>query len=192
LEEAKNLFLDVVAGFERIYGSNHPDTLIASTSLAIVLSKLGDETAAELLCRVVETSTQVLGQDHEDTFSRINTLAVIYERQGRLEDAELFRKQCMERNLRILGPDRAETLVEMAKLVSLYQKMEKWKELKDISSQMATITAKFSRKHPETLLCLGKQTSACTNLGELKEAESLYMEVVEARIELLGQSMILL
>ena len=60
-------------------------------------------------------------------------------------------------------------------------------ELKDISSQMATITeAKFGRKHPETLLCLGKQASACTHLGELNEAESLYMEVVEARIELLG------
>jgi tetratricopeptide (TPR) repeat protein len=59
-----------------ILGERHPDTIRASSNLAVTYSALGRHREAEQLAQDVLTlRTQVLGETHPDTLSSLCTLA---------------------------------------------------------------------------------------------------------------------
>ena len=77
-----------------VLGPEHPDTLIATTHLGIILRLARKYAEAEpLLERAVALSEQILGPEDPRTLNRLSSLAGLYKEQGQLVQAEAIMRK---------------------------------------------------------------------------------------------------
>ncbi|KAK6948462.1 hypothetical protein Daesc_010228 [Daldinia eschscholtzii] len=94
IDEAKDMFIDVVQEYTKQRGPSHPDTLASMSNLSIVLTRLGEyEEAEDLIRRVMEAEKQLFGPDYHDRATTLHNLATIYFNQEKYPEAlEIFRE----------------------------------------------------------------------------------------------------
>jgi hypothetical protein len=67
-----------LAGYRRVLGEDHPDTLMSMNNLAEIRRALGDfQGARELHEQTLAGYRRVLGDDHPDTLRSMNNLAAV-------------------------------------------------------------------------------------------------------------------
>ncbi|MBT2387470.1 tetratricopeptide repeat protein [Streptomyces sp. ISL-11] len=104
----------------RIFGPDHPDTLISRNDLAIALDGLGEYAeAARLHRQTLDDSTRILGPDHPHTLISRNNLASALERLGEYAEAARLHRQTLDDSTRILGPDHPHTLISRNMVATL-------------------------------------------------------------------------
>ncbi|MCB9841230.1 MAG: serine/threonine protein kinase [Phycisphaeraceae bacterium] len=122
LAEARQLGEEVVEGYRRVLGPEHPDTLTAANNLAIQRSTMGDNQAAEALFReVLEARRRTLGSEHADTLVSMVTLAQHYLRVGRFNDGLPLAIGAAEGLARSLGAGHRYTRNARRTVVRLYE-----------------------------------------------------------------------
>jgi hypothetical protein len=83
--EAKTLYVQVVRGYTRALGADHPCTLRAKLNRANLLHGCGDtDKARPLYEEVVQARESALGCDHEDTMAAKINLAAAHLDEGKL------------------------------------------------------------------------------------------------------------
>jgi hypothetical protein len=96
----------VVEVSKKKLGTDHPDTLLSMSSLAVTYRNRGRcEEAEELLMQVMETRKKKLGADHPVTLTSMNNLSVTWKKQGRDAEAVGLMRECVRLQQRILGAD---------------------------------------------------------------------------------------
>jgi len=112
--QAEQLYGEALAAAPRVYGKEHPTTIIITSNLAQVYLDEGKYAQAEpLLRRVLDVDTRVLGAEHPQTLIDLGNLAKRYRNQGNYAEAETAFKRVLEAQRRVLGADRPETLTTL-------------------------------------------------------------------------------
>jgi serine/threonine protein kinase len=124
-EEVDDLSLRVLDGRRRLWGPDHPDTLLSMGVRMHLLWDLGREAeAAKLGEETLEARTRALGADHPETLISANNLASLYDDLGRRAEAIAMHERILDSRRRLLGPDHPATLASMNNLAAAFDGSE--------------------------------------------------------------------
>jgi tetratricopeptide (TPR) repeat protein len=94
----------------RVLGPQHPETLIAMNSLAVILRKERKYGEAESTFReILPLSARVFGPEHPNTLNFKGNLAFAVARQERYQEAEQLYEEIRAIQQRVLGPENIDT-----------------------------------------------------------------------------------
>jgi len=111
-----------LAGYVRVLGADHPDTLTSRNSLAYACQDAGDRgRAIVLLEQTLADRLRVPGADHPDTLTSQNNLAIAYQDAGDRGRAIPLFEQTLADTERVLGADHYDTLGLRSNLAYAYQ-----------------------------------------------------------------------
>jgi len=191
LDEAANLFREVLERRRNHPGANHLDTLTTMHRLATVLQEAGRAAdAEELLLEVEAGATERLGPDHPGTLAVRHSLA--YARQARggptaLEDAERDFGEVLADRVRILGPTHPNTLITRHNLAWIEQARGGYvraeREFRDV---MRTQITRLGRAHPHTVATAANLAWDLLQQKRFATARLLFTQVLKVRSERLG------
>ena len=96
------LHVEALAGFRRVLGDEHADTLLVMSSIGYLYSDQGKFLKAEPFYReVLQTRRRVLGDEHPDTLISINNMGVWFLIQDQYDEAEDYFVEALEIRRRI-------------------------------------------------------------------------------------------
>jgi tetratricopeptide (TPR) repeat protein len=91
----------------KVFGIEHPDTLMSMNNLAALYQSQGKYEAAESLFKeTLQLWKKVLGLEHPNTLKSIDHLAALYRSQGKYEAAEPLYKEAPELKKKFSGPKK--------------------------------------------------------------------------------------
>eukprot|EP00300_Choanocystis_sp_HF-7_P018802 c20141_g2_i1.p1 GENE.c20141_g2_i1~~c20141_g2_i1.p1 ORF type:complete len:557 (+),score=125.85 c20141_g2_i1:2-1672(+) len=174
----------------RVLGETHPNTLLATTSLAALYESQGkDDLAEPLYASCLKKSRAVLGDDHPDTLASMSSLADLYESQGKYDAAEPLCKACLEKTKSLLGEDHPDTLASMSSLAALYKSQAKY----DAAEPLFVLCwekskAVLGENHPDTLTFMNNLAGLYKSQANYDAAEPLFLLCFEKRKIVLGDN----
>jgi len=188
-KEAEELEVVVVEMMNRVFGKEHPDTLMSVADLAWTYREQGRwNEAEELEVMVMETTKRVLGKEHPDTLRSIANLAETFLEQGRWKEAEELVVLVMEIRKRVLGKEHLETLASVARLTQIYRQLGRWNEAEGLDMMVVETRKRvLGDKHPDTLQSIINLAHTIVNQGRWKESEGMQIMVVEMMKKVLGE-----
>ena len=180
--------------FERLYGSEHPDTLCASASYAYTTHKLGRYQHATVLQRqVLKSREKVFGIRHRATLESLNALGSHLKSLGQYKEAEEIHRRELVGKQEILNeqPDdiglQADVLIAMNNVADVLSSQRKFVEAEQLHRE-ALFKAELvqGRLHPDVFITRGQLAGTLRDQGRLDEAEQMYDALLKDRLELLG------
>jgi len=183
--EAEALNREVLSRFEREFGQDHPETLIAEDCLAGCLEaegvKLGEAEARRRHVLIAREAN--LGRSHRDTLVSVDKAAVLLASLGEIEEAERLGRRALESRVVKLGSENADTLRSARQLAGF---------LKDLGGTMQLVEAHallqeaktgqeilLGLDHPETIQCVHMLGSVLASLGEISDAVAEYRKALQ-------------
>ena len=110
-----------------LFGPNHPETLAAACTYAVLLNGLGRNSESEaILMDALARFEESFGSEHLETAKSLHSLAAIRWTRGDAVEAEVLYKRAAAMQEKLLGPwhpDTALTLYEYASMLA-----EMWRE----------------------------------------------------------------
>jgi serine/threonine protein kinase/Tfp pilus assembly protein PilF len=172
----------------RVRGNDHPETLTATSDLALLLWTLGRLDEAEPLWRdALEGQRRVLGNDHPDTLASMNNLGSLFLTRGKLDQAEPLFRDALERYRRVLGNDHPKTLDAISNIGNLLEVQGKLEQAESFFREvLERHRRELGNDHPDTLDAIVRLASLLQTQGRLDQAETLYREAVETQQRVLG------
>ena len=180
--------------FERLYGSEHPDTLSARASYAHTIHKLGRYQHATVLQRqVLKFREKVLGIRHRATLESLNALGSVLKSLGQYREAEEIHRRELAGKQEVLNeqPDdigmQADVLIAMNNVADVLSNQRKFVEAEQLHRE-ALFKAELvlGRLHPDVFITRGQLAGTLRDQGRLDEAEQMYNALLKDRLELLG------
>tara|TARA_B110000208_G_scaffold63276_1_gene82123 strand:+ start:238 stop:4941 length:4704 start_codon:yes stop_codon:yes gene_type:complete len=191
LAEAEPLYLEVISGYESMFGSVHDRTLCAKNNLGTLLSAQGRLSEAEDMYRAVLAAREKhYGRDSQvpDMLSSIGNLGALLVMQNKFEEAESLLKRSYEGNLTTLGATHPDTIAAESGLgyVRMMNRSgDAQIEASVVRKSLAKLEATLGPSHRRTIaavLNLAQFLHLNSGIsGNLLEAESLARRAVEAR-----------
>lgn len=175
--------------YKKVFGAEHPDTLMSMGNLAATFWRLGRFQEAETLgIQVVENKKRILGAEHPDTLTWMNNLASIISDLGRFQESERLEAQVVESSKRLLGEDHPDTLGRMRNLALTFSSLGRDLEAEALEMQVLEAQKRvLGEEHPHTLITLNCLVVMYLNQGRFLEAKALEEKVLEARRKTLGE-----
>jgi tetratricopeptide (TPR) repeat protein len=188
-QQALTLHEQAVAGFRRVLGEDHPDTLRSMYRLAGTLRNLGDlQRALQLHEQTLIAQRRVLGEDDPDTLQSMFSVALTRRDLGDLQGALQLFEQTLTARRRVLGDDHPNTLWSMNSVARTRRMLGDLQGARQLHEQ--TLTARrrvLGDDHPNTLWSMNDLAETRRALGDLQGALSLHNETVRARRRVLGE-----
>ena len=132
LEQAKNLYEQVVEGREKLLGPFHANTLKSISVLGSILHKLNKLPKARLEYeKALYGYEQVFGIDNKDTLNCMNSLAEVLKGLDLNEEAINMFKECLAGKERLYG-DHESTFITANHLADLLKKTRRIPEARDV------------------------------------------------------------
>ncbi|KAI8617014.1 hypothetical protein BC830DRAFT_146275 [Chytriomyces sp. MP71] len=185
---AEPLYWQCLKAHKKLFGTEHPSTLVSLNNLANLyqVQEKYDE-AESLYLQCLQTRKMILGKEHADTLNSINNLAEIYKCQVKYTDAEPLLVSCLQSRRKILGKDHNDTLMSMNNLAELYKLQGKEKLAEPLFLQcLSTRSKMLGKEHPDTLQSLNNLASLYVMQKKYRPAETLYQDCLEAHKKILG------
>ena len=190
--EAEALWQQVVAGSERLRGSDHSDTLAARSSLARVMEHLGQVPEAKLMYEdVLEHQIVALGNGHEHVMTTQANLAALLK--GHLRDYEAalpLEEQVVEGFTALYGLEAERTLQVRTHRALTYAHVGRCDEARAEYETVLAIQKALPQLGPRNPATLYTQWSLADLLnqtfGEEDEALKMLRNVTEVSATVLG------
>ncbi|KIM26170.1 hypothetical protein M408DRAFT_197123 [Serendipita vermifera MAFF 305830] len=189
LEEAEKLQKEVVEFNRENLGEKHPNTINASSNLALTYRDLGRlNEAMALQEEVLRLSKEVCGGRDPDTISASNNLASTYRDLGRLSEAKTLFEEVLELRKEILGQQSPDTIDASNNLAATYRDLGSLKEAGALFEEVLKFRRQiFGERHPVTISASSNLANAYRELGRLNDAEALQIKVLKLSKEILGE-----
>ncbi|KAI5792165.1 hypothetical protein FPQ18DRAFT_367318 [Pyronema domesticum] len=169
-KQAETLRLGKLKVEKRIFGAEHPSSLLGIGRIVEDISKQGRFKEAEALFGQVMKVYKIFGAEHEKTLDSISSVANQCNRQGRYKEAETLKLQVLNVRRKVLGETHLDTLKSAHDLAETYKRQRRYKEAEAILVNLVKRrNSLLGKRNKETL----------SSLGDLAEAKSLNMEVLE-------------
>jgi hypothetical protein len=173
----------------RVLKEEHPDTLMAMNSLALLYHSQGQFAKAEpLYVKALEVRRRVLGEDHPHTLNSMNNLAGLYQGQGQFAKAEPLTVKALEVRRRVLGEDHPDTLQAMNNLALLYREQGQFAKAEPFDVKALEVRRRvLGEEHPGTLQSMNNLAALYQDQGQFAKAEPLVVKALEVRRRVLGE-----
>jgi len=164
----------------RAFGDEHPETLVAINSMAVLLVDLGRyDDVRPLYDEVFASRRKVLGEDHPLTLESLINLGVLIHRQGRYDEAEVLQRDALSGFRRVLGNDDPSTLNAMNNLAAVLNGSGKSDEAEQLYREALEICHRaLGDEHPTTLLSSNNMGNLLREQGRFEEAASLLRDAM--------------
>jgi len=174
--ESERLMRQALAAEKEINTDDHPDTLAAAESLALLCRRQGNYAEAEeLFDGVLAGKEAMLGHNHIDTFRTIQNLGNLYGDQGRYLNAEQFLERALEGLQSNLGKQDLETLGVGQNLANVYRKIGRNIEAQKLYERtLAGKQRQLGPEHPDTLGTAENLANMYRKQGRFADAEQLF------------------
>jgi tetratricopeptide (TPR) repeat protein len=186
--QALGLEEQALAGFRRVLGDDHPETLTSMNNLATSRYVLGDlDGARDLHEQALAGRRRVLGDDHPDTLTSMSNLAAILADLGDLDGARDLHEQALAGRRRVLRDDHPDTLTSMSNLAAILADLGDLDGARELGEQaLAGFRRVLGGDHPHTLTSMSNLATTLADLGQLDGARELHEQVLAARRRVLG------
>ena len=187
LEQAKNLYEQVVEGREKLLGPIHANTLKSISVLGSILHKQKKLYRARLEYeRALNGYKQVFGIDNKDTLNCMNSLAEVLQGLDLNDEAINIFKECLAGKERLYG-DHESTFITANHLADLLKKIRRIPEARDVYVKALQGKEKIlGDNHPSTINAMINLALIQTRLGNLKDAIDLYERALQGQEQLYG------
>lgn len=177
-EEAILLFNQVLAGWRRAVGENHPETLQTLHRIGNAYESLKDFDESEKYFRKAMVLRQsVLGENDIATLQSAKKLGDVLHEQKKYQEAETWFRWALIGREKTLGDSHKSTLSARDDLESVLFKQKKWGELVERCRKSLDLRRKLGPECYETLRLAGNLALALKNDGN-DEWVALYHEAV--------------
>lgn len=150
--EAEALHRQSLAQSEKLFGPEHPNTLVNMGSFAACLSQQGKPKEAEAIHRqVLEQQEIVLGPDHPDTLTSVGQLGMNLYLQRQFQEAESLLSRQLVRRERVLGFQHPETLLSRSMIATVCSAQGRFDEAEALGREILMESEKLlGPQHPDT------------------------------------------
>ena len=189
--EAEHILTDIMPIMDRVYGSNHPETLRNQGNQGWAKFRYGNFEAADMQMRAVaRMREELLGPMHPDTLLALNNVAVNAAQMSEegMDKAVELGRQVLAARKQIFGPDHIDVLEIQGNLANFldnvgdYDEAEKYYKI--------TIAAKdrvYGPDNPWTLTLMHNLAVCYNKQDKYEQAIELDKAVLSARIKILGE-----
>ena len=186
--EAEEMYLRALQGYEKAFGADHQSALDIVCNLGALYKDQGKlKEAKEMDQRALKGYEKVFGADHPSTLDTVNNLGVLYQDQGELKEAKEMYKRALQGCEKVFGADHPSTLEIVGNLGLLYKKQGKLKEAEEMFQRALQGCEKaLSADHPLALNTVNNLGALYKDQGKLKEAEEMYQQALQGRKKALG------
>ena len=165
-----------------LLGDEHPETLSAMKTLALILgeeNKLAESIELHLLC--LEKRKKRLGEDHSSTIQSMKNLAMVQAKASRYSEAIQMYSVCLEKAKRVFGLDHQHTLSTMTQLAALLAQRGRVDEAEAMYQELLALSrATYGENDIETIKVLSKLTNLLAEEKKYSNIE-LFQECFEKR-----------
>ncbi|MGA9377805.1 MAG: CHAT domain-containing tetratricopeptide repeat protein [Phormidium sp.] len=195
LEEAKRLFQQVnqlyqqgkyteaiplaeriLATFEKVLGTEHPEIVIFINILAILHQQQSNYAQAEpLYQRSLAISEKALGSQHPDVAIILNNLAEMYRYMGNYAKAEPLHQRSLTIWEKALGTEHPNVAASLNNLAELYRQMGNYTKAEPLYQRSLAIREKvLGSEHSDVANSLNNLAELYRQMGKYTQAEPLY------------------
>ncbi len=180
-DRAETHLLTALGAFRGQYGEEHPRTLVALNSLAILRQDQGNLDEAErLFTGALDSRRRILGTTHPDTLHAVHNLGNLYGDMGKLPDAERLLQEAVAQRTSVLGQEHPDTLVSMDNLSKVFARQGNYagaeKLLREVLANQQRV---LPENHLDLFISMNDLAVTLKSQGKLADAELLYRKVVE-------------
>lgn len=190
---AERMYLQALAGYEKLLGPNHISTLRTINNLGLLYTNQGKlDMTKKMHERALAMSEQTLGSDHNTTLDIVHNFGALYWNQGKFDEAEQMYLRAMAGKEQILGPDHTSTLNTIHNLGVLYRNQGKLCEAEQMYERALTGCKKtFGPVHPSTLRIVNSLGVLYQKQDKPDEAERMLQQALAGYEETFGPNHIL-
>lgn len=172
----------------KLFGENHPGTLLTLNDLGSLLRSKGEWDEAEvILKKCLDLRIESLGEKHRDTLITMNNYGCLLRNKGSFHEAEKTFRQCWELRKIELGEEHPDTLTSMNYVALALENQKQFEESSQIYSQCLELRkANLGEDHPETLKTYNNLGSLYRHQKEYDEATRMYEKCLSLRKVKLG------
>jgi tetratricopeptide (TPR) repeat protein len=169
-------------------GPEHPDTLRASSVLAIFYYDVGrKEEALKMRQQLLTVRRKVSGPENTETIWLMLNLADSYRDAGRLDEALKLTEEALALRRKVNGPEDPATIIAMNSLATCYNVLGRRDEYLKLSEETVALSLKVNGpENPDTLNVMENLTTAYEEAGRLDEALKLREKDLAIRLKVLG------
>lgn len=201
-KEAEVPFVRMLEMSSKVLGQEHPDTLDHASKLLWTLGERGNyEKTLDILKRVREACQTILDHGGPVGYLRPSYLVWTLGLQQRWTKAEALQKEMVHLNLKVLGPENANTLSSMGQLAVIFLEQGRLRKSEFLYLQVVELSEKvLGKEHPKTLEVMGHLGTVCQQqqyrlcslekiVGKRRpsaKVERLHRQIVDLSAKLLG------
>ena len=157
-QAARELDEDTLARYRRVFGEDHPSTLMSANNLAVDLRILGEYQAArELDEDTLARYRRVLGEDHPSTLRSAGNLAVDLTQLGEYQAARELDEDTLARRRRVLGEDHPDTLDSAGNLATDLRDLGEYQAARELDEDTLARYRRCVRRGPPQHPDVGEQ-----------------------------------
>lgn len=186
--EALPLAQQAVAIYEKVRGTEHPETAMALDSLSSLYREMGDYAhALPLAQRALAMREKALGSTHPDTATSLNNLALIYQALGNNTQALPLFQRAVTISEQTLGAKHSRTAIPLGNLAALYQALGDYTHALPLFQRALAIRERtLGPEHPRTAIVLGNLATLYQTMGDYTHALPLFQRALAIREKVLG------
>ncbi|MCA9283860.1 MAG: serine/threonine protein kinase [Phycisphaerales bacterium] len=180
--EAEDLFRESLSVNRKLFGDEHPRTLVSQLNLAAILDYLGKSDEAEsTYVATSEGLAKVLGPEHPTTLSSRQSLGELYLKSGRPERARPILEEAQRAAERTLGPDHSLAISLLADLGWVHRAREEWEDAdRYYRETLARRVRSLGDDNPHTIRSRWQLARILVDRGQFAEAETVARAALDA------------
>ncbi|RPB23397.1 TPR-like protein [Terfezia boudieri ATCC MYA-4762] len=186
--EALGWYRWALAGYEKVFGVDHPRTLKTVHNIASVYDNQGQyEKALEWYGRALAAREKALGLDHPSTLSTVNNMAVVFDKQGQYEKALEWYGRALAAREKALGLDHPSTLSTVNNMAVVFDKQGQYeKALEWYGRALAGYEKALGVDHPSTLSTVNNMAVVFRKQRQYEKALEWYGRALAGSEKALG------
>ena len=131
--------------------------------------------------QAVQLTMERFGEMHQATMNAIASLAITLSKQGRFREAQVYEDDVLSFFKGHLGPHHSATIQAVGNLAVTWRNLGQLEQVEAIVSQKI-----LGEKNLQTIMTMDKVAFAWYHLGRLGDADSLFEDVSELHVEIMG------
>ncbi|KAF8446939.1 hypothetical protein BGX38DRAFT_615123 [Terfezia claveryi] len=186
--EALGWYRRALAGYEKVFGVGHLETLTTVHNMASVYDDQGQYgKALEWYGRALAGQEKALGADHPNTLTTVNNMAAVFQTQGQYEKALKWYGRAFAGSETALGVDHPDTLTTVHNMALVFDKQGQYEKALEWYGRALTGQEKaLGVDHQDTFTTVHNMALVFDKQGQYEKALKWYGRSLAGREKVLG------
>ena len=178
-----------LAIYEKVSGTEHPDTAITYSDMAGLYNNQGDYSKALEFCHnALAINEKVLGKEHPNTATTYNNMAIVYNSQGDYSKAHELYQKALAIYEKVLGKEHPHTASTYNNIANVYNDQGDYSKAHELYQKASAICEKIiDKEHPETASTYYNMANMHYHQGNYSKAFELYKKALAIFEKVLGK-----